>query len=303
MRKYAPIALFAFNRPKHARRVVEALLKNAESAGSELFVFSDGPKSEDDASLVQEVRQYAESIKGFTHVELIRRNENIGLAQNIISGITEVLSHHDRIIVVEDDMLVSPFFLRFINESLDVYEHDERIISVHGYMYPVAGKLPGTFFLRGANCWGWGTWKRGWALFEPDGKKLLAQLHQRNLCRQFDMDGTYPYTKMLEDQIAGKNQSWAVRWYASAFLHDKLTLYPGESLVQNIGNDRSGTHVGRTTVLDVVLRTHPLVPSVIPVEEHRGARAQVAEFFRYLPLTRLQRVLSLFGIKMKGKIR
>ena len=128
----------------------------------------------------------------------------------------------DKVIVLEDDLVTSPHFLQYMNDGLGIYERDDRVISIHGYSYPVHGKLPETFFLRGADCLGWATWKRGWDLFEDDGQRLLNELERRNLTRSFDFDGSYPYTQMLRDQIAGSNSSWAVRWYASAFLRDKL---------------------------------------------------------------------------------
>jgi hypothetical protein len=164
------------------------------------------------------------------------------LAQSVIEGVSQVLSEYDRVIVLEDDLVTSPHFLTYMNEALDRFEHDERVISIHGYSYPVKQPLPEAFFLRGADCWGWATWKRGWSLFNPDGQVLFDKLAANKLLYAFDFNGTYSYSKMLQGQIAGLNDSWAVRWYASAFLADKLTLYPGRSLVHNIGNDGTGTH-------------------------------------------------------------
>ncbi|HOD41117.1 MAG TPA: hypothetical protein PKL57_11210, partial [Candidatus Wallbacteria bacterium] len=165
-----------------------------------------------------------------------------GLAKSIIAGVTDVVEKYGRVIVMEDDMVSSPYFLRYMNEGLEFYENCDRVVSIHGYIYPVEGKLDETFFLKGADCWGWATWKRGWSVFESDGKKLLKELRERNLTAEFDFDGSYGFTQMLEHQIEGVNDSWAIRWHASAFLKDKLTLYPGRSLIDNIGNDASGTH-------------------------------------------------------------
>ncbi len=190
---------------------------------------------------VKEVREYIRTITGFKSLRIVERETNLGLATSIISGVTEVVNQYGRIIVLEDDMVTSPFFLRYMNDALDLYENEEKVVSIHGYVYPIQG-LQETFFIKGADCWGWATWKRGWDLFDADGEKLLNELKKAGLLKRFDFDGAYPYTKMLRDQIEGKNNSWAIRWYASALLHDKLTLYPGKSLVHNIGTDASGTH-------------------------------------------------------------
>ena len=153
-----------------------------------------------------------------------------------------MLEKYDGVIVLEDDLLTSRHFLKYMNNALKIYEKDDEVVSIHGYIYPVKKPLTETFFLKGADCWGWGTWKRGWKLFEADGSKLLKEIEDRQLIKEFDFTGSYPYTEMLRDQIAGRNNSWAIRWYASAFLKNKLTLYPGKSLVFNAGFDGGGTH-------------------------------------------------------------
>ncbi len=277
--KPAPIALFVYHRPDHARRTIDALRNNEMAADSDLIVFSDGPKTDEDAVQVADVRALLANVTGFRSVNMVMRDRNLGLARSIISGVAETVATHGRVIVLEEDMVTARYFLRYMNKALDLYEHDEQVISIHGYVYPVKGTLPETFFLRGADCWGWATWKRGWDLFEPDGRKLLSELRERGVERDFDFDGTYGYTRMLSDQIAGRNDSWAVRWYASAFLRDKLTLYPGTSLVHNIGLDCSGEHCRSTRTLDAELAARPLMPERIPIREDEYARACFASYF------------------------
>lgn len=238
----APICLFTYNRPSHTRRTVEALLANEGAEQTDLIIFSDHPKTSADDNLVEQVREYLKTISGFHNVTICERSINFGLAKSIISGVSETIQNYGKAIVVEDDILTSPYFLSFMNSALDVYEMDDRVISIHGYVYPTEVEFTTPFFLRGADCWGWATWKRGWQLFNPDGAQLHAQLNARKLFAEFDFNGAYPYGQMLKDQTLGRNNSWAVRWYASAFLADKLTLYPGRSLVHNIGNDGTGTH-------------------------------------------------------------
>ncbi len=277
---YAPIALFVYNRVDHTQKTIEALQKNFLAAQSELFIFCDDAKNYDGKKAVQTVKDYVKTISGFKKITITEREKNFGLAQSIISGVSEIVEKFGKIIVLEDDMVTSPHFLEFMNESLDLYEKEEKIISIHGYIYPVKKPLPETFFLRGADCWGWATWKRGWNLFEKNGNKLLAELQQKNLTKKFDFDGTYPYTRMLEDQVAGHNNSWAIRWYATAFLAEKLTLYPGKSLVQNIGADGSGTHCADMTAFDNPLTQEKILVKKIPISENLQAREEIKKFFK-----------------------
>lgn len=276
----SPIALFVYRRKDMTRQTVDALSKNAYAAQSDLLVFSDGPKSEADAEPVSRVREYVRSITGFRSVTVVESPGNKGLARSIIDGVTTVLKDHDAVIVLEDDMITSPHFLKYMNEGLDMYRKDDRVISIHGYVYPLKHSLPQSFFLRGADCWGWGTWKRGWDLFEPDGTRLLDELERRQLTRDFDYNGSYPFTQMLRDQIRGVNDSWAIRWQAAAFLKDKLTLYPGKSFVRNIGFDSSGTHSGVTDVYEAGLQAEAITLQRISVEEHAEARKYFEAYFQ-----------------------
>lgn len=288
----APIVLFVYNRPGHTHKTIEALAKNELASQSKLIVFSDGPKDDKDTLLVQQVRDFINTVSGFDSVRLIASNSNKGLADSIISGVTSVLSEHDKVIVLEDDMITSPLFLRYMNTSLDLYENDEAVISIHGYIYPVKESLPDYFFLKGADCWGWATWSRGWKIFEPDGKKLLKELKQRHLLKDFDFGGAYPYSKMLRMQIAGKNNSWAIRWYASAFIHERLTLYPGKSYVQNIGNDASGTHSRLTNHFEVDKLNINLPSGKIEIKEDNNASKVISAYFRSIARNPFHKFIS-----------
>lgn len=297
----APIALFTYNRLWHTKQTVEALRGNTLAALSDLFIFSDGPKSINDQEKVTDVRNYLSTVTGFRSVTITQRPENHGLARSIIDGVTEIVSTCGRIIVLEDDLVTSPLFLQFMNASLEEYANNERVISIHGYVYPVKADLPQTFFLRGADCWGWATWERGWKLFEPDGRKLLKELRRLDLTDYFDFDNAYPFTKQLADQIKGKNNSWAIRWHASAFLHDRLTLYPGRSLVQNIGNDGSGVHCESRQEYAVELSDEIGTPLRVPLEENLHARMLIGHFLRSVRPSLRKRVHKFFsGIKQRA---
>jgi len=301
--KYAPVVLFVYNRPDHTRLTVEALKKNAHAQESDLIVYSDAARSEKQTATVAEVRLYLRQITGFRAVTIVEREENMGLARSIIDGVTAIVNKYGRIIVLEDDMVTSPYFLTYMNDALDKYATVDRVVSIHGYVYPVERPLPATFFLPGADCWGWATWQRGWDCFNGDGKYLLAELKRRKLARVFDYNGTYPFFRMLEDQTQGKNNSWAIRWYASAFLADKLTLYPGTSLVHNIGNDNSGTHCGESAELDTSLSEAPISLGNIDIEPSLLARQAFEDFFRQGKAGLLRRLARKAAALMKARSR
>ncbi len=291
----SPIALFVYNRPYHTQQTIESLKKNTLAQESDLIIFSDGPKDITDPNSVLDVRTLIRQTEGFKSVQIIESSANLGLAQSIISGVTHVIDRFGKIIVLEDDLVTSPFFLKFMNEALDFYESEESVISIHGYTYPVKQALPETFFLRGADCWGWATWKRGWELFESNGEKLLKKLQELRLTGEFDFNGAFGFTRMLVDQIEHKNDSWAIRWNASAFLSNKLTLYPGKSLVHNIGNDLSGRHSGNLRYFDTEISANPIPLASIPTTENKLVRNL---FGMYLQSIRLS-----FFEKIKHKLR
>lgn len=295
----APIALFTYNRLEHLRKTIDGLKGNTPAKDSELFIFSDGPKSKIDTLEVAEVRNFIKTISGFKSVKIIERSENWGLAKSIIAGVTEIVNQFGKVIVVEDDLVTSPYFLKYMNDGLELYAHNDSVISIHGYVYPVADTLPETFFIKGADCWGWATWKRGWDIFEPNGHKLLRELESQNLTKEFNFNDSYDYTGMLRGQIAGKNNSWAIRWYASAFLKNKLTLYPGRSLVKNIGNDKSGTHSGSTTIYDTEISSSPVTLSEIAIQEDPYARKRFVEYFK--KIIRPRRYHSVRSILRKAR--
>lgn len=276
----APVILFTYNRLKHTRATVNALQQNKEAENSGLIIFSEAAANETQTTKVNEVRNFIKTITGFKSVEVIEREKNYGLGQNIIEGVTQVITQYGKVIVLEDDLLTSPFFLQYMNDALNLYADEKKVVSVHGYVYPVKEQLPETFFLRGADCLGWGTWKRGWDNFEKDGKVLLNKLIEKNLVKEFDFFNAYPYTQMLRDQIAGKNSSWAVRWYASAFIKDLYTLYPGRSLVFHSGGDGTGINAGYDNLLDVTLSDFPIKIERITVEQNDWAYKAYVEFHK-----------------------
>jgi len=290
--RQSPIALFAYDRPDHFRRVTDALARNPEARASPLFIHSDAPKNASAAERVAQVRSHARSIKGFGSVEVVEQQLNQGVARSIINGVTDLTARFGKVIVLEDDLMPSPHFLSYMNGALDLYEKAEGVASVAGYFFPVDDPLPATFFLRGADCWGWATWARAWAEFEPSGDKLLQELRDRGLEHEFDFEGSYPYMRMLEDQIHGKNDSWAIRWYASAFLRNRLTLYPRSSQIQNIGADGSGVHLAATHAYHHTAWGEPVKLEPIPAQESAAGRRAFARGLRGSPASLPRRILG-----------
>jgi len=283
MSQYAPVVLFAYLRPAHLKLTLQKLSENNLASETDLFIYVDGLKTNHtpaEKEKHQEVLEAARSASGFKSVAVISRAQNFGLAENIINGVTETVNKYGKVIVVEDDLLTSKYFLKFMNEALNMYENEPKVISITGYMFPLKRKIrEATFFIRGADCWGWATWKRGWDLFEPDGKILLKHIQDNNLSYEFDFQGSYPYTQMLINQIAGLNNSWAIRWYASSFINHKLSLYVNNTLVQNIGNDSSGTHGGNDNIFDVTLNDVEITLQPIAAEENTRAFRAIKKFF------------------------
>lgn len=305
--RFAPIAVFAYNRPDHLQRTLEHLAANPEAKQSVLYIFCDGPKvkaTAEQIAAIEKVREVASSKKWCSEVIVVPSTSNKGLAGSVISGVTQVTEQHGSVIVLEDDAVCSPFFLDYMNTALEKYRNDERVISIAGFVYPVKTKLPDTFFLHGADCIAWATWKRGWDLFEHDGMKLLAELEASGKQDHFDYGGTYPYTQMLRDQIAHKNDSWAIRWYASAYLKGKLSLYPGKPVISNIGFDGSGINSGVSDQWQVQLTDTPLNVETIPVENNEAARQAFARFFtdmRKSPM--MSRIKQAIWSRLPGFIR
>jgi hypothetical protein len=244
--QYSPIALFVYNRPRHTLETVEALLKNAEAVHSDLFIFSDAAKHEGDRSAVNEVRAFINQITGFKTITIIEREKNWGLANSIIDGVTGICEKYGKVIVLEDDIKTSVNFLKFMNDGLNKYASHPKVGSISAYFFPINVNLDKECFLyKNPGSWGWATWKDSWDLFEPDGSILLEQLKTRNLQNKFDEISVFSNIKTLRMQISGQNNSWFIRWAASLFLNNKLTLTPKYSLVNNIGIDGTGVHCGK----------------------------------------------------------
>lgn len=295
--KYAPIALFTYNRADHTQRAVESLLQNAEAKDSDLFIFSDGAKNEKAIKGVEENREYIHTITGFKSVTIVERKKNWGLANSLIAGITDVISKYGRVIVVEDDLILSPYFLKFMNDGLDKYKNDDRVGAICGYIFPIEEKLPDNFFLYFMHPWGWATWKRGWDLLNTDTKYLLRKMRFKT--NKFNLGGNCGSYGNLYCQKVGLVDSWYIRFYASLFLEKKLILFPGKTMVLNRGCDGSGTHCGNDLIqmnyFNVMLE--PICLHDISVEESKCAYNAFKSFCD------TNRPLSSWFLRAVGKVK
>src|ERR1700743_1047743 len=300
MQNLAPIALFVYNRPEHTRRTLSYLKKNLLADESRLFIFSDAAKTDADQHKVEQVRHLAKEVTGFKSVKVIERKHNLGLAESIINGVTQLVNEYGKVIVFEDDLLSSPYALQYFNDSLKRYANEEKVMHIGAYMYNLKGaKLPETFFYRAASSWGWATWARAWKDFERDIDKLIPQFDREKINR-FSIEHTMNFWRQVQEFKAGKNNSWAIRWYASVFLKGGLTLNPSKSLINNIGNDGSGVHSNPESMYQVHISQKPVKYFPDEIKENVQAYAAIKNFLRNRKGTLLQRGVR-YLVKLKVK--
>lgn len=292
MKVLAPVALFAYKRLDHLKKTVDSLRENHLAAQVDLHIYCDGPRTKADRQEVSAVRQYVQGIDGFRSVRLVMRDQNLGLAASIIAGVTELLSSHGRVIVLEDDMETSPWFLEYMNDMLEMYEDEKTVASIHGYALPAAD-LPDYYFMRGADCWGWATWSDRWQYFEADSAVLLRRLREQKLLDAFNSYGFRPL-HLLTKQVAGEIDSWYIRWHAAVFLAGKLTLHPGRSFIRNIGTDGSGTHGDFVMSFDSLLRNTYQRPARMAVHEITSVVDRVNSWYCRNPKERLRSIIKYF---------
>jgi hypothetical protein len=245
IKTYAPIVLFVYNRPEHTRRTVETLKQNEGAAESDLFVYCDGAKNESAAENVQKVRNYVNSISGFKQVTVIERQENYGLARSVITGVTEVVNRYGRVIVMEDDLLTSRYFLEYMNLALERYQNEKKAFSITGYSHFADGEkqLPESYFIRIFSSWSWATWKDRWDLFDENATGWERVIEDKTFRKNFDYDNSFDMSVMLRNQMQYHTiDSWAIRCYWAMYTSGGLTLFPNRGLCENIGFDGSGVH-------------------------------------------------------------
>jgi hypothetical protein len=278
--KYAHIAVFGFNRPNHLAACLKSLSLNPESKKSAVTIFIDGPRAPQDLQMVEATRDVAFGEFGFLSKEVVVRETNLGLAKSITTGVNHVLADNTRIIVLEDDLWLSTSFLKFMNQGLSLYENEPRVASLHGFCFQFAKPLDQPFFLRGADCLGWATWKDRWETVNFNASELLQEIESLGLSQQFNLDGAFSYTTLLKAEIGKEKHSWAILWHASMFLQNKLTLYPGESLIRYEGADGSGINSGTGSLWDTTFSKRDDWEFPREISESYDARDELVNFYR-----------------------
>jgi hypothetical protein len=304
----APIAIFAFRRLDLLKRTLRALENCDGFAGSPLVVFSDAGRETvpGETAQVAKLRGWLRGWCARHGAELREAPVNQGLRASIIAGVTQVVEQHGRVIVLEDDILVSPWFLRFMNSALEAGESRDRIYQVSGYFVPHRRSLPTVGLLRVPACWGWATWRRAWRHYDDDAAALLKKIRQCDT-NAFDINGSYGNLDALQRNAEGRINTWAVRWCAAVFLRQGLTLYPAVSLTRNIGFGGGGTNCGKSAMDRVFLRQR-IDPGPVAVDweaamdagESADYVAALEEFYRW---QNRQWAMPTLRERVRGKIR
>lgn len=247
----APVVLFVYNRLDHTMNVIDSLSKNLGACDTDLYVFSDAAKTENGQDKVNAVREYIRKTdwrNGFKKVTIVEAEENKGLAKSIIGGVTKILEEYGKVIVVEDDLILSPYFLDYMNGALDYYRDVENIWAISGYSFPMKSlkNYPHDVFYSYRGCsWGWATWLDRWEKTDWEVKEYHKLMADKKWQKRFNRGGA-DLTGMLKMQREGKNNSWAIRWVFTQSNLNMYTVYPKNSYILNDGCDGSGTHIGDT---------------------------------------------------------
>lgn len=277
----APVVLFVYNRINKTQKTIVALKENQLAQESDLFIYSDGPKSEVDIPHVRELRDFLKSISGFKSVTIIESEKNLGLEQSIVAGITKIIDKCGKVIVLEDDIVTSKYFLQYMNDSLSLYQNEDKVMSISGYMYPHKNKLPDTFFYNVPLCWGWSTWKRAWDKYNDSSDFHIDYLTKNKLWSDFNKVGGKYLERQLRNNKKGIINTWFIYWHASVFYENGFCLFPNTSLVDNIGFDNTGEHSNRTNKFYSPIAQNPVIVIKQKLIENQEARKIIKHFYLF----------------------
>lgn len=280
MTNLAPVVLFVYNRPEHTEKTLQALQKNTLACESELYIFADAPKDNTAIENVSEVRKIIDKVDGFKKVIIIKQKTNLGLAASIISGVTEIINKHGKVIVLEDDLVTSPNFLNFMNNALDKYKQEEKVWHISGWNYPIEVNVPeDTYLWRAMNCWGWATWSNRWQAFEKNTDKIIDTFSKEDI-KAFDLDGSTRFWGQILANKKGKINTWAIYWYATIFKKKGLCLNPKVTFVENIGLDGSGEHCSNSRDYCAKLNMKSEISFVSQLKESEEAVESIKLFYK-----------------------
>ena len=234
----APVAFFTYNRPKHTIKTLEALKRNAFAENTRLYVFSDGPRNENDKEKVAEIRNYLDNLYGFREIRIMKRENNAGLAASIIFGVTTLVEKYGKVIVIEDDILTTKYFLQYMNDALEIYKNEEKVMAISSFScFENKEGLPPTYFTKDFNCWGWATWQRCWQYFEWNPEKILRENPPEER-KKMDWNGW----GRIEGDLKEKSSVWEAYFGYVIAKHNGLVLHNSYDLCKNIGSDGTGEH-------------------------------------------------------------
>jgi hypothetical protein len=291
--KLAPIILFIYNRPLHTHNTLEALAKNEYAKQSDLFVFADGAKpraTPGELQKINETRAVIGEKQWCKNVQLIAREKNMNLEDNVIEGITEIISKYGKAIILEDDLITSPYFLKYCNEALEVYADDKRVFSINGFMHNIDfNTKPDTFLCPLAtSSWGWATWADRWNKLEINPQQINNIADSSFLTNRFNFAGA-DYTHMLKNM-----NTWDIRWYYTSFINNALGLFPTHSLIKNTGFDNSGTHIGNENL------NQELYLSPIPIVQQASINMMYyANLLNYFAHVQRPSFINRIGLRLK----
>lgn len=305
MSNLAPIVLFVYNRPRHTKQVLEALSANALAKQSDLIIYCDGAKIDSTQTRkerINEVRSIIDNLhdtnptnKQFQSITIIKRPHNLGLADSIINGITEVIKQYGKAIILEDDIVVSPVFLDYMNASLEYYAKEPKVWSINAWNYPIdSSDLGDTFFSRLTLCWGWATWRDRWQLYKRDIDWILQNFNKNDISHINLDDYAKGYYGDFILNLKGTIKSWAIFNYLMCYKHSGLNLTPKIPYIKQIGFDGSGVHCGNEDFYN-----SPTINTTFPItfpryiEENRIALTRIQNFH-----TNLKRPIA---IRVKNK--
>lgn len=232
--------MFVFNRPEHTSKVIEGLKKNKINR---LYVFADGPRNNNDINLIKETRELINNID-WCEVILEESEQNKGLAESVINGVSKVFSSgYDSVIVVEDDCVPNENFIQYMRQTLNYYKDNEEVMHVSGFGLPIKKHTNADVFLSPYPCsWGWGTWSRYWEncdFYQIDSYNNL--LANEKLISKFNYSGAV-FSDFLKMQLDGKINSWLIRWYFYIFSQNGKCVWSYSSFIENKGFDGTGAH-------------------------------------------------------------
>tara|TARA_Y100000389_G_scaffold147641_1_gene146557 strand:- start:29241 stop:30131 length:891 start_codon:yes stop_codon:yes gene_type:complete len=291
---YSPVILFVYNRPNHLKKTLSFLKKNSETKKSFIYIFSDGYKNNDsmDQKKVEQVRDIIKKINFFKKKFIFERKKNIGLRNNIIRGINLAFKNNSKLIILEDDILVSRYFLKFMNESLTKYYKNNKVWHISGWNYDINEVTisDDVFFIKNMNCWGWGTWKNRWNKINLESEKLIRKFSKSDKYR-FNLDNSFENFSQIIRNYESKKSTWAIFWNATIYLNNGLCLNPLKSLTSNIGQDESGTNTTNTQLVNEKINNNKNFKYPNIISENIQIRKKIIEFLRNKKENFFQKIL------------